>query len=141
MRKISRRGIFRLGSCALAAIACRNHLILQTSLLQPNPFENMSTESELAHGRKLMRAALLQEVGEDKLNVWFNTLDLEHYAQGVLVASVSVKFIRDWINVHYLDEVKTAAQRVHSSVKRAEVALRPAFSNRPRSLSYFDAVS
>lgn len=87
-----------------------------------------------------MRLALIRDVGQEKYDLWFRTLDVESYTAGLLTTSVPVTFIRDFVNIAYLDDLLRAARTVHPSVERVELALRVPWSERPRRLSFYQTI-
>ncbi len=70
--------------------------------------------------RKILRSMLGEEVYES----WFNTCGAEQYSEGTLVLSVPVKFLRSWIQSHYLEEVLNCARAEFKDIERVEVELR-----------------
>ena len=82
-----------------------------------------------------VRALLRARLGEDIYTSWFNALEFDRFDGRVLVASVPVKFLRNWIQSHYIDALLTAARAEFEGVEKIEVVLRQPNSNkeRPRS--------
>ncbi len=70
--------------------------------------------------RKVLRVRLGEEVYES----WFNACEAERYSEQKLTVSVPVKFLRSWIQSHYLDEVLDCARKQFQDIAHVEVALR-----------------
>ena len=48
---------------------------------------------------------LRAELGEEIFTSWFGRLDLDHLANGVAYLSVPTKFLKSWIQSHYMDRM------------------------------------
>ena len=70
------------------------------------------------------RALLRARLGEDIFTSWFNALEFDSFDGRVLTASVPVKFLRNWIQSHFLDALLTAAQSEFDGVEKVDVVLR-----------------
>lgn len=130
MDDYSRRGLFSVVAGAFAALVPGGVL----AAVPPNPFLAITGGRECRASGRLMRQALIDEVGLERLRN--NTFDLEDYRDGVLTVSVVVRFYRDWIVLRHPGDWLRAAQRVHSDVKRVEVGFRVPGSCRPRTLEF-----
>jgi chromosomal replication initiator protein len=78
--------------------------------------------------RTLLRARL----GEDIFTSWFNALEFDRFDGRVLTASVPVKFLRNWIQSHYLDALLAAARSEFDGVDKVEIVLRQPNANGAR---------
>ena len=77
---------------------------------------------------------LRAELGEDLYSSWFARMELEDFESGRLVVSVPTRFLKSWIETHYVSKLQKigeaelgALDSVHVRVRmRAGVAQRPA---------------
>ena len=70
--------------------------------------------------RKVLRARL----GEEVFSSWFNAVGAEQFDGKTLTLSVPVKFLRNWIQSHYLDDVLASARREYKGIEQIEISLR-----------------
>lgn len=70
--------------------------------------------------RTLLRARL----GEDVFTSWFNSLEFDHFDGTTVRATVPVKFLRNWIQSHYADDLLASCKAEFPGVERVEVTLR-----------------
>ncbi len=70
--------------------------------------------------RTLLRARL----GDEIFNSWFNSLEIDSFENGVVKASVPVKFLRNWIQSHYSDALLACCQAEFTGAERVDVSLR-----------------
>jgi chromosomal replication initiator protein len=78
--------------------------------------------------RKLLRTRL----GEDIFTSWFASLEFDRMSGSVMHASVPVKFLRNWIQSHYADDLLACCKAAFSAVDRVEVSLRTPAPAQPR---------
>lgn len=71
-----------------------------------------------------LRSVLRARLGDDIFTSWFNALELESFDGGVVNLSVPVKFLRNWIQSHYAEELLTSCQGVFEGAERVNVTLR-----------------
>ncbi|MEZ5844513.1 MAG: chromosomal replication initiator protein DnaA [Hyphomicrobiaceae bacterium] len=83
-------------------------------------FDSVDFDGKTANVRKLLRARL----GEDIYTSWFHSLEVGGYADGVVEASVPVKFLRNWIQSHYSDQLLACCQHEFPGAERVELLLR-----------------
>ena len=81
--------------------------------------------------RTLLRARL----GDEIFNSWFNSLEIDGFENGVVKASVPVKFLRNWIQSHYADALLACCQVEFAGAERVDVSLRQPGPMVPRSIS------
>ena len=81
--------------------------------------------------RTLLRARL----GDEIFNSWFNSIEIDSFENGVVKASVPVKFLRNWIQSHYADALLACCQAEFSGAERVDVSLRQPGPMVPRSIS------
>ncbi|MBX9925764.1 MAG: chromosomal replication initiator protein DnaA [Hyphomicrobiaceae bacterium] len=94
---------------------------------------NIATTSNGIDGRgQKVRTLLRARLGEDIFTSWFNALEFDRFDGRVLTASVPVKFLRNWIQSHYLDALLLAAKSEFEGVEKVDIVLRQPSSQRPR---------
>ncbi len=71
-----------------------------------------------------VRALLRARLGEDVFTTWFNTLEFEQFDGNAARFSVPVKFLRNWIQSHYADDLLACAKGEFSGAEKVEVTLR-----------------
>ena len=75
--------------------------------------------------RTLLRARL----GDDIYSSWFQSMEFEGFDGRVVRASVPVKFLKNWIQSHYADDLLQCCAAEFTGVERIDVALRqPVFA-------------
>jgi chromosomal replication initiator protein len=73
----------------------------------------------------LLRARL----GDDIYSSWFQSMEFEGFDGRVVRASVPVKFLKNWIQSHYADDLLQCCAAEFTGVERIDVALRqPVFA-------------
>lgn len=124
MVDVSRRGLFSLfGGLGGAAVVSGTQTVLASTL--PAPVPSLSTLKPFNWARmELLRRGLIGEIGEDRYDSWFKALEVETLERGVLVASVPVKFLKRWIEEHYMTPLLRAAQRADPSVEQVVLYVR-----------------
>ena len=79
-----------------------------------------------------VKRRLRAELGEDVFASWFARLELEEVSGGVARLTVPTRFLKSWIESHYLDRVLTTFRAEAESVGRIEVGVRgPSAPSRP----------
>ena len=77
-----------------------------------------------------VRAMLRVRFGEDIYSSWFASMEFEEFDGRVVRASVPVKFLKNWIQSHYSDDLLQCCAAEFTGVERVDVALRqPVFAN------------
>jgi chromosomal replication initiator protein len=71
-----------------------------------------------------VRAMLKARLGEDIYTSWFNSMEFEEFDGKTMRVSVPVKFLRNWIQSHYADDLLTCCTAEFQGVERVDVALR-----------------
>ena len=74
-------------------------------------------------GQKV-RTMLRKRLGEDVYTSWFNALEFERFEEGVVEVSVPVKFLRNWIQTHYIADLLECCQAEFAGTEKVEVTLR-----------------
>src|SRR5208283_952256 len=72
---------------------------------------------------------LRAELGEDVFNSWFGRLELESLAGGQARLSVPTRFLKSWIDTHYVGHITTALTGELGPIARIVVSVRS--STRP----------
>ena len=71
-----------------------------------------------------VRALLRARLGEDVFTSWFNALEFDGFDGKTVKVSVPVKFLRNWIQQHYNDELLTCCRAAFKGAERVDVVLR-----------------
>ena len=71
-----------------------------------------------------IRAVLRARLGEEVYSSWFSSMDFEEVVGDTIQTSVPVKFLRNWIQNHYLVDVLAACQTEFPAAERIELSLR-----------------
>jgi hypothetical protein len=80
---------------------------------------NVSEESaERLHTR------LRERLGDDIYALWLASLEFYSFNDGVLIATVPVKFLMRWINDHYLDDLVQVCGEEFDNLERVELVQR-----------------
>ena len=80
-----------------------------------------------------VRRRLRGELGDAVYNSWFTRLELDHLASGVLHLTVPTKFLKSWMQSHYLDRIKTRVASEFQPVDRVSIDVRsPTRKAKPR---------
>lgn len=74
-------------------------------------------------GQKV-RTLLRKRLGEEVYTSFFNAIEFDRFENGVVVASVPVKFLRNWIRTHYVADLLECCQAEFEGAERVEVELR-----------------
>ena len=54
-------------------------------------------------------ARLKAELGDDLYNSWFARMDCEELSRGLLTVSVPTRFLKSWIENHYVSKLRIVA--------------------------------
>jgi chromosomal replication initiator protein len=63
-------------------------------------------------------------LGEEVYSSWFHSIEFEHFDGRVVRTSVPVKFLKNWIQSHYADDLLDCCAVEFAGVERVDVALR-----------------
>lgn len=74
-------------------------------------------------GQKV-RTLLRKRLGEEVYTSFFNAIEFDSFENGVVIASVPVKFLRNWIRTHYVDDLLECCRAEFEGAERVEVELR-----------------
>jgi chromosomal replication initiator protein len=90
---------------------------------EPRPAMQNSSDREL-WGRVKQR--LRAEVGDDVFSSWFTRMDLDAIEDEVVRLSVPTRFLKSWIQAHYIERVLACWKAEQASLRRIELAVRTA---------------
>ena len=71
-----------------------------------------------------VRQALKANLGDDVYSSWFHSLEFASFEGGTLVVTVPVKFLKNWLETHYLDAIQRCAAIEFEGIERVEVRIR-----------------
>jgi len=99
----------------------------------PHPTE-LAPDDNAAAGLQLsgqerwarVRKRLRTEVGDDIFSSWFARMDLEAIEDDAVRFSVPTRFLKSWIQAHYIERVLACWQAEQFSVRRVELLVRSA---------------
>lgn len=77
----------------------------------------------VAHMR--VHGALRARLGEEVYRNWFAALAIEGCDAGIVRASVPVRFLRNWIQAHYIDDLRACCAQVWQRVDHIDLVHRP----------------
>jgi chromosomal replication initiator protein len=73
-----------------------------------------------------VKGRLRAEVGEEIFQSWFARMDLERVHDGTACLSVPTRFLKSWIQSHYIDRLLTCWQAEHDDIQKLDVSVRSA---------------
>ncbi len=71
-----------------------------------------------------VRALLRARLGDDIFSSWFNALEFESFDGQTVKVSVPVKFLRNWIQSHFLDDLLMCCRSEFENAANIDVVLR-----------------
>ncbi|MER2265342.1 DnaA N-terminal domain-containing protein, partial [Methylobacterium oxalidis] len=86
--------------------------------------DNGSGGQEISAAWSRVKRRLRAELGEDVFASWFARLELEEVAGGTARLTVPTRFLKSWIESHYLDRVLNTFRSEAEVVQRIEVSVR-----------------
>jgi chromosomal replication initiator protein len=89
-------------------------------------------QSELVERSPRIRAQLRVMLGDDVVTSWFSALEFDSIRETVLHVSVPVKFLRNWIQSHYVEQLLACCKREFPEIERVDVQLRTPAPAQPR---------
>jgi chromosomal replication initiator protein len=78
-----------------------------------------------------VKRRLRAELGEDVFASWFGRLELEEVGDGCARLSVPTRFLKSWIEAHYLDRVLAVYRSENAEVERISVSVRGSLPREP----------
>ena len=85
----------------------------------------VTSNSELDAQWHRVRSRLRAELGEATFNSWFKLLSVDNVHRGRVVLKVPTRFVRSWIEAHYLPRIRDYWQNEDPTVKRIDIELQP----------------
>jgi len=82
-------------------------------------------------GQKV-RAMLRARLGDDIFTCWFNALEIDGFDGRLVKMSVPVKFLRNWIQSHYAEDLLACCRAEFPGAARVEILLRQPGAQPPR---------
>ena len=83
------------------------------------------TEGTGAEGKGAkVRATLRARLGDDIYSSWFNALEFDGFDGKTVKVSVPVKFLRKWIQSHYMDELLVCCKSEFKTAEQVDVSVR-----------------
>jgi chromosomal replication initiator protein len=96
---------------------------LKGDTLSPGSSLAVTANGGEVRGQKV-RTLLRAQLGDEIFNSWFNSLEIDQVEGEVVRASVPVKFLRNWIQSHYAEQLLRCCQAEFKGIQRVEVVLR-----------------
>ncbi len=87
------------------------------------PSTKDAVAGEETRGKKV-HALLRARLGDDIYTSWFKALEFEGFDGATVRTSVPVKFLRNWIQSHYSDDLLMCCRAEFKGAERVDVALR-----------------
>jgi len=78
-----------------------------------------------------VKKRLRAEVGDDIFSSWFARMDLEGVEDDAVRFSVPTRFLKSWIQAHYIERVLACWQAEQFSIRRVELLVRSAVLRTP----------
>ena len=72
-----------------------------------------------------VRSRLRAELGEATFNSWFKLLNVRSAQKGRVILQVPTRFVRSWIEAHYLTRLRDHWQAEDASIRRVDIELQP----------------
>jgi chromosomal replication initiator protein len=82
-----------------------------------------------------VKRRLRAELGEDVYTSWFARLELDGVSDGVANLTVPTRFLKSWIEAHYIDRVLTTYRAEDSGIERLSVTVRGSAARDPAAAS------
>jgi chromosomal replication initiator protein len=86
-----------------------------------------------------VKGRLRAEVGEDVFSSWFARMELEGVETDTVRLSVPTRFLKSWIQSHYVERVLACWQTEEPAVRRVDLAVRSAVIRPIQSMAKVDA--
>src|SRR6516164_7241233 len=69
--------------------------------------EALDLSTSIEHKWRRIQSRLRAELGDDVFTSWFGRVELEGYDGRVVQVSVPTKFLRNWLQSHYSDKLRS----------------------------------
>ncbi len=73
---------------------------------------------------KRVCARLRAELGDAKFDSWFARIELDSVENGAAILSVPTKFLKSWIQLHYLDRIRAIFAAEMTDIREIEIRVR-----------------
>src|SRR5262245_23270273 len=73
-----------------------------------------------------VKSRLRAEVGEEIFQSWFARMELERIEEGMAHLSVPTRFLKSWIQSHYVDKLLSCWQGEQADIQKLDVSVRSA---------------
>ena len=83
------------------------------SVLDENNFQLKKIKEEWERSLSILRA----EIGEATFKSWFKNIQFGQYSDNKLTLNVPTRFMRDWIESHYLERILAILSKEVSDIK------------------------
>jgi len=95
-----------------------------------------SSNPDAAEAWRRIARRLRSELGEDVFSSWFGRLEIDAVEDGVAHLSVPTKFLKSWIQAHYIDKLRLVLAEEFGEISNVMLAVRSsARPTAPRSAS------
>src|SRR5215471_9915612 len=91
---------------------------------EPRPAMQIDSSERETWARVKVR--LRAEVGDDIFSSWFTRMDLDATEGEVVRLSVPTRFLKSWIQAHYIERVLACWRAEEPALRRVELAVRTA---------------
>ncbi len=96
-----------------------------TEAIQTNTQSVGLSVTEALKGQWLkIQSRLRAELGDDLFNSWFGRMDMESCATGQLTVSVPTRFLKSWIESHYVSKLQKIAEAELGTLTLVQVRVR-----------------
>ncbi len=94
--------------------------------------QDETMEQDTTQAWQRVKERLQAELGRDLYTSWFGRMSLEIIADGVLKASVPTRFLKNWIETHYIDVFRRLCLEEFEDVKDVGILVRDVARPRPK---------
>ena len=103
-----------------------NQIAAQLDTLDENSerAEKIAALAELHQRVPRIRAMLKTRLGEDVFSSWFGSLEFDSVDDASVRVSVPVKFLRNWIQAHYVEDLLACCRAEFPTIERVDIHLR-----------------
>ena len=86
-----------------------------------NPSEKNLKENKLGADWKIVSESIRKDIGEAAFQSWIKPIYIGELKNGILEIFVPTRFMRDWVNAHYLEKLVSEWTVIHSEISGIEV--------------------
>ena len=97
--------------------------------------DEIVARAELAERAPRIRAKLKATLGDDVYSSWFGSLEFDGMDSAAIQVSVPVKFLRNWIMSHYVEDLLACCSSEFPKIERVDVVLRQPAPVQPRAVT------